>query len=167
MSREAFFGDPEQHGRKFVFDMLRHLVRAKALPLHGAEMAADVVFGFIRRYHRWLEIKPDRDNYRLDELLNRKAETQTEAQCRRPKSHLCCHQEALGVETGRSCESDVDRSKETGEEGGDAEDGYADLPGHEFTDCGTQAELSAATIALEISSRNARRCRIAGTGCAG
>jgi len=62
----------------------------------------------------------------------------------------------LGVETGRSCESDVDRSKETGEEGGDAEDGHGDLPGHEFTDCGTQAELSAATIALEISGRNAR-----------
>jgi hypothetical protein len=68
MSRDAFFGDPEQHGRKFVLEMLRHLVRAKALPLHGAEVAADVVFGFIRRYHRWLEIKPDRDNYRLGEL---------------------------------------------------------------------------------------------------
>jgi hypothetical protein len=62
----------------------------------------------------------------------------------------------LGVETGRSCESDVDRSKKTGEEGGDAEDGHRDHAGHEFTDCGTQAELSAATIALEISSRNSR-----------
>jgi len=57
----------------------------------------------------------------------------------------------LGVETGRSCESDVDRSQETGEEGGDAEDGHGELPGDEFTDCGTPAELSAATIALEIS----------------
>jgi hypothetical protein len=66
----------------------------------------------------------------------------------------------LGVETGRSCESDVDRSKETGEEGGDAEDGHADLPGREFTDCGTRAELSVAAIALEISSRK-RSARVA------
>ena len=68
MSRESFFGDPSHHGREFVFRMLRHLVRAKALPLYGAGMAADVVFGFVRRYHRWLEINPHRDQYQLDEL---------------------------------------------------------------------------------------------------
>ena len=56
----------------------------------------------------------------------------------------------------------------TDEEGGDAEDGHGELPGHEFTDCGTPAELSAATIALEISSRNSasRHRKNAGTGCA-
>jgi hypothetical protein len=52
--------------------------------------------------------------------------------------------------------SDVDCSKETGKEGGDEDDGHRGIPGHEFTDCGTQAELSAAPIALEISSRKAR-----------
>ena len=78
----------------------------------------------------------------------------------------------MGVETGRSSESDVDRSKETGEDGGDAEHGHGDLPGHEFTDCGTQSEFSAGTIASEISSRNsalgppARRPRD-GARCAG
>jgi len=60
----------------------------------------------------------------------------------------------LGVEEGRG-ESDVGRSIETGEEGSDEDGGHGELPGHEFTDCGTQAELSAGT-ALEIGSRNAR-----------
>lgn len=52
MSRDPFFRDPKHHGRQFVFEMLRRLVKAKALPLYGKEMAADVLLGFISRYHR-------------------------------------------------------------------------------------------------------------------
>ena len=68
LSRDGFFRDPERHGREFVFEMLRQLVTAKALPVNTAELAADVVFGFIHRYHRWLEINPLRNEFQLEEL---------------------------------------------------------------------------------------------------
>jgi hypothetical protein len=68
LPRDDFFSDPERHARKFVFTRLRQLVSAKALPVNTAALAADVVFGFIHRYHRWLEINPHRDEYFIGEL---------------------------------------------------------------------------------------------------
>src|ERR1035437_8527360 len=53
-----------------------------------------------------------------------------------------------------------------GEEGSEEEDGHGELPGHEFTDCGTQAELSAATITLAAAAtRASRRCKSAEIAC--
>jgi hypothetical protein len=65
LSRDILFGHPERHGREFVFETLRRLVTAKVLPVNTTELAADVVFGFIHRYHRWLGIKLHFKNYRL------------------------------------------------------------------------------------------------------
>jgi hypothetical protein len=67
-ARQKFFTAPEQCAREHVLGFVRDLWRAKAFPVHGLEMAADVVLGFVQRYHRWLEIPPDSDEYRLEDL---------------------------------------------------------------------------------------------------
>lgn len=67
-ARETFFSAPEKCAREYVLGFVRDLWRAKAFPMHGVEMAADVVLGFVQRYHRWLEIPPESDEYRMEDL---------------------------------------------------------------------------------------------------
>ena len=66
--QERFFSAPERCAREYVLGFVRDLWRAKAFPVHGVEMAADVVLGFVQRYYRWLEIPPDSDEYRMEDL---------------------------------------------------------------------------------------------------
>jgi hypothetical protein len=66
--RQTFLSAPEQCAREYVLDFVRDLWRAKAFPVHGVEMAGDVVLGFVQRYHRWLDLPPDRDEYRMEDL---------------------------------------------------------------------------------------------------
>jgi hypothetical protein len=67
-AQNQFLGSPEQEGRKFVFDFVKNLVRARMFPIHGVEMAADILFGFVRRYHRWLELNMGIDEYHVEDL---------------------------------------------------------------------------------------------------
>ena len=66
--QKEFFGFPERNGRDFVFRFVQDLVRAKAFPVYGMEMAVDVLLGFVKRYHRWLELTPDMDEYQVEDL---------------------------------------------------------------------------------------------------
>lgn len=65
---EKFLSDPEQCAQEYVLDFVRDLWRAQALPIRGPEMAADVVLGFVQQYHRWLDLPPERDEYRIVDL---------------------------------------------------------------------------------------------------
>jgi hypothetical protein len=67
-ARETFFNAPEKCAREYVLGFVQDLWRAKAFPVCGVEMAADVVLGFVQRYPRWLDISPDRDEYRMEDL---------------------------------------------------------------------------------------------------
>lgn len=66
--QKEFFASPELNGQQFVFRLVRGLWRAKEFPVHGVEMAADVVLTFLRRYSRWLDIDPNIDEYRVEDL---------------------------------------------------------------------------------------------------
>ena len=66
--RQKFLSAPEQCAREYVLGFVKDLWRAKAFPVHGVEMAADVVLGFVQRYPRWLDIPPDRDEYLMEDL---------------------------------------------------------------------------------------------------
>ena len=66
--QQEFFGAPEQCAQEYVTGFVRDFWRARAFPVHGVEMAADVVLGFVQRYHRWLELPPDNDEYRVEDL---------------------------------------------------------------------------------------------------
>ena len=68
MGRERFFGDPVQCAREYVLGFVGDLWRARAFPVQGPDMAADVVLGFVDRYRRWLELPSDQDEYQIEEL---------------------------------------------------------------------------------------------------
>ena len=66
--RQKFLAQPEQCAREYVFDFVRNLWRAQGFPIHGAEMAADVVLDFVQLYRRWLDLPPDADEYCMEDL---------------------------------------------------------------------------------------------------
>lgn len=66
--RHKFLAGPEQCAREYVFGFVRDLWRAQGFPIFGAEMASDVVLGFVQQYHRWLELPPDADEYFIEDL---------------------------------------------------------------------------------------------------
>ena len=65
--RHKFLAGPEQCARDYVFGFVRDLWRAQGFPIFGAEMAADVVLGFVQQYHRWLDLPPDADEYCIED----------------------------------------------------------------------------------------------------
>lgn len=67
-ARQAFLRAPAECARDYVLGLVRDQWRARAFHVCGVEMAADVVLGFVERYHRWLEISPDSDEYFLSDL---------------------------------------------------------------------------------------------------
>lgn len=66
--RKEFLRDPEQCAQEYVLGFVRDLWRAQAFPIHGPEMAADVVLGFVQQNHRWLDLPPERDEYCIADL---------------------------------------------------------------------------------------------------
>ncbi len=66
-SRESLI-DPIKAGRDFVLDRVRKVVEAKALPIYGQHLSADILFSFVDLYHPALGISPELDRYSVQEL---------------------------------------------------------------------------------------------------